>query len=67
MDTKGRVLKFLAAQIDDQNKDQTISWIMSAMDLESTETLEERKEKLGELHAMYGIEKEHTVDKEWCV
>ena len=37
------------------------------MDLESTETLEERKEKLGELHAMYGIEKEHTVDKEWCV
>ena len=62
---KDDILKFLSDQIIDQHEDHSVGWLMSAFDLESTEDLPSRLEKISKLHELYGIEREHEVEEQW--
>ena len=53
--------------IKDQNKVDSVAGIFSCLDLSTTESKEERAEKLTKIYDTFGHKKYHVMDDKWDV
>lgn len=65
LELKSCIKDFFEENILDQIEEEVIAFLFSAFDLVSTDDLEDRLEKIDSLHAMYGVNREHSVDSKW--
>ena len=56
----------MAANIVDQNNDQSLSGLMSVFDLASTDDYDNRTAKIEKLHDIYGVDSEHVLEEKWA-
>lgn len=59
------VIKCLVDNIRDQNSEGTLAHQFGAFNIGTTESLESRIEKVSALYEIYGVDKEHVVEKKW--
>ena len=60
---KEEILNCVANNIDDQNSNTSLIGLMSAFDLSSNETFDQRKEKIYNLYDLYGHDTTHKLEK----
>ena len=55
------IMKNILDNTADQNPTEGIEYLFSALDLDSTDDLQERKEKICKIHELYGVDKWQTM------